>query len=136
VLGVLLVAIVDECQVQCVLLNNDVDAIVRRARPKLLMRWRYVEAQASDRAGVRRRVRCAGPRAARRRLQAGRQRQRLVRRERRPPSANVTRFRLSRASPTTALTIRLVFAIGSTPAFDDGALGSFHGSRRNARHAV
>jgi hypothetical protein len=53
VFGVLLVAIVDECQVQCVLLNNDVDAIVRRARPKLLMRWRYVEAQASDRAGVR-----------------------------------------------------------------------------------
>jgi hypothetical protein len=28
---------------------------------------------------------------------------------------NVTRFRLSRASPTTAVTIRLVFAIGSTP---------------------
>jgi hypothetical protein len=47
VLGVLLVAIVDECQVQCVLLNNDVDAIVRRARPKLSMRWRYAEAQAT-----------------------------------------------------------------------------------------
>jgi hypothetical protein len=30
-------------------------------------------------------------------------------------SANVTRFRLSRASPTTAGTIRLVSAIGSTP---------------------
>jgi hypothetical protein len=24
----------------------------------------------------------------------------------------------------------LIFAIGSTPGFDDGALGSFHGSRR------
>jgi hypothetical protein len=45
-------------------------------------------------------------------------------------SANVTRFRLSRASPTTAETIRLVFAIDSTPSFDDGALSSFHGSRR------
>jgi hypothetical protein len=30
-------------------------------------------------------------------------------------SANVTRFRLSRASPPTAGTLRLVFAIGSTP---------------------
>jgi hypothetical protein len=45
---------------------------------------------------------------------------------------NVTRltFRLSRASPTTVGTIRLVFAIGSTPFFDNGALGSFHSSRR------
>jgi hypothetical protein len=43
---------------------------------------------------------------------------------------NETRFRLSRASPTTSGTIRLVFAIGSTPSFDDGVLGSFHGSRR------
>ncbi len=60
----------------------------------------------------------------------GGKRQRLVRRERRPRSDYVTRFRLSRASPTTAGTIRLVFAIGSTPGFDDGALGSFHGSRR------
>jgi hypothetical protein len=34
VVGVLLVAIVDE-SVQCVLLNDDVDAIVRRARWKL-----------------------------------------------------------------------------------------------------
>jgi hypothetical protein len=38
---------------------------------------------------------------------------------------NVSRFRLSRASPPTAVTIRLVFAIGSTPGFDDGLLGSF-----------
>ena len=30
-----------------VLLNNDVDSIVRRARSKLSMRWRYVEAQAT-----------------------------------------------------------------------------------------
>ena len=30
----------------------------------------------------------------------------------------------------TSGTIRLVFAIGSTPSFDDGALSSFHGSRR------
>ncbi len=43
-LGVLLVAIVDE---QCVLLNDDVVPIVRRARSKLLMRWRYAEAQAT-----------------------------------------------------------------------------------------
>ncbi len=44
---------------------------------------------------------------------------------------NVSRFRLSRASPPTAVTIRLVFAIGSTPGFDDGLLGSFpDGSRR------
>jgi hypothetical protein len=40
VLGVLLVAIVDKCTCQYVLLNDDVDSIVRRARPKLLMRWR------------------------------------------------------------------------------------------------
>jgi len=33
--------------VQCVLLNNDVDPIVRRARSKLSMRWRYAEAQAT-----------------------------------------------------------------------------------------
>ncbi len=45
-LGVLLVAIVDECQCRCVLLNNDVDPIVRRARSKLTMRWRHAEAQA------------------------------------------------------------------------------------------
>jgi hypothetical protein len=35
VVGMLLAAIVDECQVQCVLLNDDVDQIVRRARSKL-----------------------------------------------------------------------------------------------------
>ena len=59
----------------------------------------------------------------------GGKRHRLDRCER-TASANVTRFRLSRASPTTAGTIRLAFAISSTPSFDDGALGSFHGSRR------
>jgi hypothetical protein len=32
---------------QCVLLNDDVDPIVRRARSKLSMRWRYAEAQAT-----------------------------------------------------------------------------------------
>jgi hypothetical protein len=33
--------------VQCVLLNDDVDPIVRRAWSKLSMRWRYAEAQAT-----------------------------------------------------------------------------------------
>jgi hypothetical protein len=52
---------------------------------------------------------------------------------------NVTRYRLSRARftddrwdnpiPATSA-IETMFAIGSTPGFDDGALGSFHGSRR------
>jgi hypothetical protein len=32
---------------RCVLLNDDVDPIVRRARSKLSMRWRYAEAQAT-----------------------------------------------------------------------------------------
>jgi hypothetical protein len=36
----------------------------------------------------------------------------------------------SDASPTTTGTIRLMFAIDSMPGFDDGALGSFHDSRR------
>jgi hypothetical protein len=45
VLDVLLFVVVDECQCRCVLLNNDVDPIVRRARSKPSMRWRYAEAQ-------------------------------------------------------------------------------------------
>jgi hypothetical protein len=48
------------------------------------------------------------------------ERQRLVRRERRPVTG--------RASPTTAGTIRLI-AIGSTSGYDDGALGSSTASR-------
>ena len=66
----LLVAIVDE-SVQCVLLNDDVDLIVRRARSKQSMRWFYTKAQAT--VLLKDGFACAGRRATRRRLQAGRQ---------------------------------------------------------------
>ena len=95
------------------------------------MRWRYVEAQATalpyDGFAVLDRKRpdidsnLSG------------KRQRLVRRERRSRTGNVSRFRLSRASPTTAGTIRLVFAIGSTPARRKRARQL---PRLAARHAV
>ncbi len=115
---------------QCVLLNDDVDAIVRRARSKQSMRWRYVEAQATvllcdgfavlngERPDVDSKL--------------GDNRQRLVRRERRPR-------RQRHALPLVAhfTTDRWDNTIGVCDRFDtrldDGALGSFHGSRRVAQ---
>jgi hypothetical protein len=76
-----------------------------------LMRWRYAEAQVTvllyDGFAVLDRER--SPTSIRSWVANGNDWFDVKRR-------NVTRFRLSRASPTTAGTIRLVFAIGSTPA--------------------
>jgi hypothetical protein len=112
---------------QCVLLNDDVDPIVRRARSKLSMRWRYAEAQATvllnDGFAV---LDCERP-DVESKLGGNGSDWFDVSGDR---VGNVTRFRLSRASPPTAGTIRLEFAIDSTPGFDDSALGSFHGSWR------
>jgi hypothetical protein len=97
---------------QCELLNDDVDAIVRRARSKLSMSWRYAEPQATvllnDGFAVLDRERPdvdtkLGGNGSDWYDVSG------------DASANVTRFRLSRASPATAGTLRLVFAIDSTP---------------------
>jgi hypothetical protein len=110
VVGVLLVAIVDECQCKCILLNNDVDPIVRRAWSKLSMRWRYAEAQATvllnDGFAVLDRERPdvdskLGDNGSDWIDVSG------------DASANVTRFRLSRASPATAVIIWLVFVLRS-----------------------
>ncbi len=93
------------------------------------MRWRYAEAQATvllfDGFAVLDRERPDVD------SKVGGNRQRLVRRERRPRSAT-SRASACRACVTNDRcdTMRLMFAIGSTPGFDDGALGSFHGSRR------
>jgi hypothetical protein len=85
------------------------------------MRWRYAEAQATallnDGFAV----------LDRRRLQAGPQQQRLVRLERRPRRQRRALPLVARFT-TTAGTLR--FAIDSTTGLDDGALDSFHGSRR------
>jgi hypothetical protein len=112
--GVLLVAIVDE-SVQCVLLNDDVDPDCAARRKRLCccttgsLCWTASDPTSTPSwaTNVSDWFDVSGDRVR-----------------------NVTRFRLSRASPTTAGTIRLMFEIGSTPGFDDGALGSFHGSRR------
>jgi hypothetical protein len=112
---------------QCVSLNDDVDPIVRRARSKLSMRWRYAEAQATvllyDGFAVLDHERPD------RRLQAGWQRQRLVRRERRPGRQRhalplVARFTNDRWDNTVGVCDQFDTRL------DDGALGSFHGLRR------
>ena len=109
---------------QCVLLNDDVDPIVRRARSKLSMRWRYAESVLFER-----RIRCAGPRATRRRLQAGRQRRDWF-------DVSGDRVGKCHALPLVArfTNDRWDNTVGVCDRFDtrldDGALGSFDDSRR------
>jgi hypothetical protein len=99
-----MVAIVDEeCQCHCVLLNDDIDSIVRS---KLSMRWRYAEAQTTV-------MLCDGFAVLDHDSKLGGNRQRLDWRERRPSAT-------SRASACRALHHRPLgqygwCCIGSTP---------------------
>jgi hypothetical protein len=103
------------------MLNNDVDPIVRRARSKLSMRWRYAEAQATvllyDRFAVPDRERTDVD------SKLGGKRHRLVRRERRP------RRQTRRASACRSLHHRPLGQYGWCLRSARHP-GSFHGSRR------